>query len=358
MSGELLRLIERLARLVDRRTLLRLLRWATTTAAGALISLDEWDRLVAVIEVPRRVDAATIDSLSTFLRHCKHQEAALGPSVVHGTVLAQYDLVRRLLPQCPAGLRPLMLSLRSDMAATIGEHLVDLNDHDRAQHYFRDARIAGHEAGDRVHAAYALAETSHAAYLRGETCTALDTAAAARNLAARTDDALLKALADQVAAGAHALDGRYAACLAAYARAREGLAAAVPGVESPAYWVAAGTIDSQLSGDLVRLGRRREALDAAQAAAKRFDPSFRGMHARCQVRLVTALVLCEEIAEAARVLGAAVGTASASPSPRLTADLRTARAQLQPWQGTHAVKTLDAQLAAYGVLGPSPSTSA
>ncbi|MGH3752451.1 MAG: hypothetical protein ACRDRP_07095 [Pseudonocardiaceae bacterium] len=46
-----------------------------------------------------------------------------------------------------------------------------------------------------------------------------------------------------------------------------------------------------------------------------------------------------------------------APSPRLTADLRAARAQLQPWQGTHAVTTLDAQLAAYGVLRPSPSNS-
>ncbi len=356
-SGELLRLIERLARLIDRRKLLRLMRWATATAAGGLISLDEWDRLAAVFETPRRVDAQTIDSLSTFLRHCKHHGDALGPSMVHGTVLDQHGIVRRLLPECPAPLRPRLLSLHSDIAATIGDYLVDLNNHDRAQHYYRDARIAGHQAGDRVRAAYALSEASHAAYLRGETCIAVDTAAAARNLTARTDDALLKALADQVAAAAHALDGQQAACLAAHARAREGLAAAVPGVESPAYWVAAGTIDSQLSDDLAQLGRPREALRAAQAAVARFDPSLRGMHARCQVRLATALALCEEIGEAARVLGAAASTASASPSPRLTADLRASRAQLQPWQGTHAVKTLDAQLEACGFLGPSPSNS-
>ncbi|MGH3818097.1 MAG: hypothetical protein ACRDRE_10125 [Pseudonocardiaceae bacterium] len=257
----------------------------------------------------------------------------------------------------PGGVASPLMSLRSDMAASIGDHLVDLSNHDRAQHYFRAARIAGHEAGNRVHAAYALTGASYSAYLRGEACTATDTAAAARNLAARTDDALLKVHADLRAAGAHALEGQHAACLAAYARAREGLAAAVPGVESPAYFVHSGTIESKLSQNLAQLGRPREALDAAQAAAQRFDPSFRGMHARCQVRLATALVLCEEIAEAARVLGAAAGTASASPSPRLTADLRTTRAQLQPWQGTHAVKTLDAQLAACGVRTPNPSST-
>jgi hypothetical protein len=94
-------------------------------------------------------------------------------------------------------------------------------------------------------------------------------------------------------------------------------------------------------------------VEAAQAAAARFDPSFRWQYAHCQVRLATAFVLCEEIGEAARILGVAAGTASASPSPRLTAELRATRAQLQPWQGTHAVKTLEA----CGILGPSPSNS-
>ena len=356
LAGELLRLMERLAGLVDRRKLMRLAGWATTTAAGALISLDEWDRLVGVIEVPRRVDAQTIDSLSTFLWHCKRQEDVLGPSMVYGTVLVQHGIVRRLLPECPVRWRPRLLSLRSDMAATIGGYLVDLNDHDRAQHYLSEARIAGHEAGNRVHAAYALSEASFSAYLRGAACTAMDTAAAARNLAAHTDDALVKALADQRAAAAHALDGQHAACIAACARAREGLAVAVSGVESPAYWMHAGMIDNQFSAYLTKLGRPREAVAAAQAAIGRFDPLLRGLYAHCQVGLVTALVLCEEIGEAARILGTAAGTASASPSPRLTAKLRAARAQLQPWQSTHAVKTLDAQLAACGLLGPSPSS--
>ncbi|MGH3792599.1 MAG: hypothetical protein ACRDQ9_17755 [Pseudonocardiaceae bacterium] len=358
LAGELLRLMERLAKLMPcRRQLLHLLGWVMATAAGGLITPDEWERLVAVIETPHRVDAQTITTLATFLQHCKHQDDALGPSMVHGTVLAQYGLVRRLLPQCPAGLRPRLLSLRSDMAASIGDHLVDLSNHDRAQHYFRAARIAGHEAGNRVHAAYALTGASYSAYLRGEACTATDTAAAARNLAARTDDALLKVHADLRAAGAHALEGQHAACLAAYARAREGLAAAVPGVESPAYFVHSGTIESKLSGDLAQLGRPREALEAAQAAAKRFDPSFKGSYTRCQVRLATALVLCEEIGEAARVLGAAASTASTSPTPRLTAELRATRAQLQPWQNTHAVKTLDTQLTAYGIQAPNPHSS-
>ncbi len=355
-ADELCRLVERLEGLVDRRVLMAALGWVMSTAAGGLISPDEGNRLTAVGERPRRVDVPTIESLSTFLQQCKRHGNVLGPSVVHDAVLAQHDLARELLPQCPAQLRPRLLSLHSDTATTLGETLLELNNHDRAQHYFRDARIAAHEAGDHVHAAAALAGASVSAYLCGEACTAMDPAAAARSLAARTDDAQVKAYADLRAAAAHALDGQHAACLAAHARAREGLAAVVPDIESPAYGIHSGTIDSQFSAYLVTLGRPREALQAAQAAAGRFDPSLRVGYARCQVRLATALVLGEEIGEAARVLGAAAVMASASPSPRLTAELRATRAQLQPWHATHAVTTLDAQLEACGIGGPSPSS--
>ncbi len=335
MSGEL---AGEPLRLMDRRELLRLVGWATTTAAGALISLDEWDRLVGVVEAPRRVDAQAIDSLSMFLRHCKRQEDALGPSMVHGTVLAQHGIVRRLPPECPARVRPRLLSLHSDMAATIGGYLVDLNNHDRAQHYLSEARIAGHEAGNRVHPAYALSEASFSAYLRGETCTAMDTAAAARNLAAHTDDSLVKVLADQRAAAAHALDGQHATCVAACARAREGSGS--------------GSAGRRVARLLGALGHDRQPAQRLSDEARQAAGGGGSRPGRCRTM---ALVLCEEIGEAARILGGAAGTARASPSPRLIAELRAARAQPRPWQGTHAVKTLDAQLAACGVLGPSPS---
>jgi hypothetical protein len=79
---------------------------------------------------------------------------------------------------------------------------------DAARRYFEHARRAGHDARNPACAAYAAANASFAAFLRGETCTALD-AAAARSLAARTDDARLKALAELQAAGAYALDGQH-----------------------------------------------------------------------------------------------------------------------------------------------------
>ncbi len=68
----------------------------------------------------------------------------------------------------------------------------------------------------------------------------------------------------------------------------------------------------------------------------------------CQVRLGHALVLSKEIDEAARVLGDAA--TDAHLYPRLTQELHTARTLMQPWDHTPAVKTLDAQLEAYGLM--------
>ncbi len=79
-----------------------------------------------------------------------------------------------------------------------------------------------------------------------------------------------------------------------------------------------------------------------------FRHTYVGSYVRCQVRLGNALLLPSEIDEAARVLGEAASHASLSP--RLTKELHAARALMQPWSTTHAVKTLDAQLEACGFM--------
>ncbi|MGH3831940.1 MAG: hypothetical protein ACRDRS_16080, partial [Pseudonocardiaceae bacterium] len=70
-------------------------------------------------------------------------------------------------------------------------------------------------------------------------------------------------------------------------------------------------------------------------------------YAFSEVDLGNALVLAKEIPEAARVLGDAASLAHLSPL--LTARLHTTRAMMQPWESTHAVTTLDAQLETYGL---------
>jgi hypothetical protein len=220
---------------------------------------------------------------------------------------------------------------------------------EEATRYFQRARKAGHDAGNPAYAAYAAANASLAAFVRRDTCAAVDMAAVARSLAARTDDVRLKALAEQRAAAAYALDGQYGPCMAASARAHDMLTNATVGAaDSPAYWVHHGTIDSQRSVFLCLLGKPQQAVEAASSAYARFDRTYVHSYVHCQVRLGNALVLSSEIDEAARVLGEAASYASLSP--RLTKELHTARVLMQPWSATHAVKTLDAQLDVCGFM--------
>lgn len=63
-----------------------------------------------------------------------------------------------------------------------------------------------------------------------------------------------------------------------------------------------------------------------------------------------AYVLCNEIDEAARLLGDAGDIAVRNSSARLIERLKQGRAELQPWKHTTAVRTLDDRLASCSVV--------
>ncbi|MGH3719577.1 MAG: hypothetical protein ACRDRI_12220 [Pseudonocardiaceae bacterium] len=302
------------------------------------------------------MDARVVNNLTTTLAQCKRQEDTLGPGEVLDTVLAQHQIVRHLLTGgCPDGLRKALTTLDSNMATTIGGYFEDMGHFDAARRYCERGRRAGHDAGNPACAAYAAVATSGVARLRGDTPTALDAATAGRSLAARTDDAQLKALAEARAAGAYALDGQRGPYMAACERSHQFLtSAATAGTpDSLAYWVHEGTLDSSRSEYLVLLGRPQDAVDAAINARARYDrtPYVHG-YALCEMRLGHALVLSHDVAEAARVLGDVAGLATLSPL--LTAKLHATRALMQPWAGTQAVTTLDAQLHACRLMPTTP----
>ncbi|MGH3565590.1 MAG: helix-turn-helix domain-containing protein [Pseudonocardia sp.] len=351
LAEELMQVITKLVRRMGRRDAMRVagLTFATVGLSG--LDGDECVRVAQALDSPHRVDAQVIRNLAVTLAHCKRQEDALGPAEVLPTVVAQHGVVQRLRAGgCPeGGLSRSLLALESDMASAIGGYLLDQGDPDGAARYFRLARKAGHDARSPGCAAYAAANMSQVARLSGEAHTAMDTAAAARSLAARTDDPRLKALAEQRAADAYALDGDHGLCLAAHMRAKElvaGDSGSAPA--SPAYWVHEGWLDSRLSVDLTTLNRPKGAVESASNALAHNDRSHWGIYAFALVYLGAALVADREIGEAARVLGDAAGLADTSP--RLTAELRAARAGMAPWQGTPAVRTLDEQLAACGIV--------
>ncbi len=357
LAQELMAVVAKLARLVGRREAIRLA--GSVLAAVGLSDLDSdgYMRVAQAVKSPRRIDAQVIDNFRIMLAVCKRQEDTLGPREVLDTVKAQHAIVRRLIVQsdCPDKLRKPLHLVDSTMAATIGGYLNNMLQPEAASRYFAHARKAAHYAGNPTCAAYAAINASFVAFQRGDTPTALDTAAAARSLATRTGDPRLKALAEEQAAGAYALDKQHTACMRACDRAHDFLTTVNGSApDSPAYWVHEGTLGSKTSTFLTLLGKPREAVEAAHTAQARINhTTYIHLYARCQVRLGHALALSHDINEAARVLVDI--TSHASLSSRLTHELHTARALMQPWAATHAIKTLDDQLRACGLLSSHPA---
>lgn len=350
LAKELMAVVTKLVRSIGRRETMWLLGCLLAAIGSSGLDTEEYTRLAQALQAPRRVDAQVVENLVVTLAQCKRLEDKLGPREVLDTVIAQHGLVRRLLEGgCPERLRKPLSLVDSNIASAIGGYMIDMGNPEEAMRYFKHARRAGHDAGNPACAAYAAANTSFAAFLRADTPTALDTAAAARSLAARTNDARLKALAEHMAAAAYALDNQYGLCMAACDRAQEILASAngcAP--DSPAYWVHQGTLGSQRTIFLSLLDKPSQAVEAAINAQAQYDRTYVGGYAHCQIRLGHALVLSKDIAEATRVLSDAAGLAHLSP--RLTAELHTARALMQPWEDIPAVKTLDTQLEACGLM--------
>jgi transcriptional regulator with XRE-family HTH domain len=356
LAGELMAVVTKLIRSMGRRDAIQVAGQVLAAVGLSGLDTDECTRLVQAVATPRRVDAQVVENLAVTLAQCKRLEDKLGPCEVLDTVVAQHQIVRRLLEGgCPDNMIKSLKLLDSNIASTIGACLLNMGRLEAATGYFAHARRAGHQAGNPTYGAYAAINTSFAAFLRHDTPTALDTAAAARSLAARTRDARLKALAEEQAAGAFALDGQYGPCMAACARAQEFVASANGGmIDSPAYWVHEGTLDSKRSTFLSLLDKPGQAVEAASNACARFDRVYVGLYTRCQVRLGHALVLSHDIGEATRVLADAASHAHLSP--RLMAEFRAARALMRPWENTKAVTELDTHLHAYG-LTPAKYTT-
>jgi hypothetical protein len=172
---------------------MRMISGALVAVGLAGLDTDEYTRVAQAVEAPHRVDAHVVENLAVTLASCRHLEDKLGPCEVLDTVVAQHGLVRHLLAGgCPDNLVNPLTLVEGNIASTIGGYLIDMNRPEAASDYLQRARRAGHHAGNPACVAYAAANASYAVFLRGDTPTALDTAAAAHSLVARTDDARLK----------------------------------------------------------------------------------------------------------------------------------------------------------------------
>lgn len=342
------------AHTMKRRDALRTFGWAATaTAVGHSPDLDEQARVAAVLSNPGRVDPHTIEHFETVLWKCKRQDDALGARGVLDTVLAQRSLLRSLLPDCPASLRPRLLSALGLASRYAGWFSVDLNDLDSAEYFYEDARALAHEAGNIELGAIVLGGMSGLAVLQGKPRVGIDHAVAARQWADRTDDMRLRAwTAAAGIARAYAADGQQDACLAALDMAETELGRAgeqaVPGYYSINYYE--GIHDSFCGQCHLELRDAGSAADYAQRSLVTLDRSYTRHVALTTVDLARAYAQSDEVDEAARLLGDAAEIAAGNSSARLVTRVRQGRADLRPWANTATVRALDDRLASCGVV--------
>ncbi|MGH3872487.1 MAG: hypothetical protein ACRDSR_13445 [Pseudonocardiaceae bacterium] len=346
----LVQFLRRWAHTMDRRDVLRLLAWAGTAAAVLPATAgDEYERVASMLSASSRVDAQIIEHIESVLWHCRRQNRALGPQAVLSTVLAQRDLTRALVPDCPADLRPRMLSALSEASRLAGWLSFDLEQFDHAGYYYEDARALAHEAENAGLGAFVLCGMSQLATWRGTPRIGIDHAVAAGQWANRAGDLRVRAYTSDVAARAYAADGQRDACLTALDTAHTVLLTTDD--HTPSYSNYDEAIHISIRGEChLKLGEADPAASYAQQSLKLLDRSHaRRSVAMTIVDLSEAYVQCKEIDEAARLLGDAGDIAAGNSSLRLIGRLEQARAGLRPWQHTAAVRTLDERLAAYGL---------
>ncbi|MGH3719348.1 MAG: hypothetical protein ACRDRI_11035 [Pseudonocardiaceae bacterium] len=347
---QLVQFLRSWAHTMDRRDVLGVLAWAASVASVLPSAAgDEHQRVASVLSSWSRVDAHTIEHIEAVLWHCQQQDYALGPQAVLITVLAQRDLTRALLPDCPADLRPRMLSALSEGSRLAGWLSFDLEQFDHAGYYYEDARALAHEAENAGQGGLVLCEMSHLATWRGTPRIGIDHAVAAGQWAGRTGDLRLRAYTSDVAARAYAADGQHDACFAALDTAHTVLMKADDQAPSCIPYGEGGYM-SVRGGCHLTLRETDQAISYAQQSLRVLDPLSTRNVAMTLVDLGEAYVQCAEIDEAARLLGDAGEIAAGNSSVRLARRLVQARAGMQPWQDTAAIRTLDERLVAYGLV--------
>jgi tetratricopeptide (TPR) repeat protein len=343
--------LRRWAHIMDRLDVLRILAWgASASSVFSILSSDEQQRMASVLSRSSRVDAQTIEHIEAVLWHCRQQDWALGPQAALDTVLAQRNLARVLMPECPAVLQPRMLSVLSEASRQAGWLSYDLKQFENAGYYYEDARTLAHEAKNTALATFVLCQMSQLATWRGRPRIGIDHAVAAQWWVHQTGDLRLRAFAADMAARAYATDRQRNLCLTALDIAHTALTAAgdqSPDSVIPFYGEA---LHISFRGECyLKLGEADPAVSYGQQSLQALDQSHARAVALTIVDLGEAYVLCNEVDEAARLFGDAGDIAAVNSSARLIGRLKQACTSLQPWQHTPAVRTLDERLASYGL---------
>ena len=343
---------------MDRREVLRIFGWAVTAATTApladALDSERFERIIKTIESPGRVDEQVIAHIDDVLWIARCQDDTLGPHAALDTVLAQRNLVRLLLPECSARLRPQLLTTFGVSSTLAGWLSFDLKDFTNAEYYYGHARTTAHQAHNDELAAYVLCNMSRMATWIGKPREGIEHAVAAQGWVRRTSNRHLQGYAGDVAADAYAADGSHDDCMRELDHAHAVLDGpnGEPSRIGPSYDV--GALASIRGACLLRLGHTRDAVQTIEASLSLLEPSYVRDIAFTTIDLSLAYAKVGEIEHAAELVGDAGVLATRNSSGRLMDRVRAARAELTQWQQTPAVRELDERLAACQIVPPSP----
>jgi hypothetical protein len=173
---------------VLRRTLLGLI-------AGASVALDS--RLIGAIDgIRRRLDGALLSSgvAATTLDHWEEATAGYGrqymtvppPRLLCDVLLDLSDVRRMCETRQSIEAQERLCRLAAHLSALVGMTMIDIGDHRLARSFFRTARTAADETGDRVLRAWVVAREGLVPLYYGDSREALRLARVSQDLAGRT----------------------------------------------------------------------------------------------------------------------------------------------------------------------------
>jgi len=333
---------------VERKTFLQVLTGSVAgLAIGAVDMSESHERLIRAVDEPTRVDAAVIEQFDQICDYCRRQDDVLGAQAVLTMTQAQLSLVHTMLADCPARLRPQLLTVYSKFAGLAGWLSLDARQFYNSWRYFEVAQAAAHQAGAPALIGFTLARMSHVAKAQDRLALSVDYASAAAQTTQQADPLVQTFAYDQLAR-AYAKSREGSKCLGAldharssYERAKTDGAQARP---SLAYFYDDGFLPHTESQCYLNLGQPEAAVERAEQSLKLHDPKLVRDNAFSKLYLATTYVHSSHPEQAVSALMDAAGWARQNRSVQLAERIQTVRASMNQWQGSAAVAELDGYL--------------
>jgi tetratricopeptide (TPR) repeat protein len=294
------------------------------------------------------LNATTLDELTVAIASDKRLCNQLGGRAVYGLVTEHARLATELLRGSPPeALRPRLAAIASEAAAEAGFVYSDQGQFSAAASYYQLAAELAHEARDPLLEVFVLGNWSDRLGEAGGADRALLMLDhAGKLILSRASPATLAHLA-LIEAETRASLGHTDASLRALDRADSALERGDRSEDPPfLYWLDDGVRARWKGRCLTRLGRLEDADALLAQALSAWDPSFVRDRAITFVDLAHLRLRQQEPDECCRLAGQALELAVATGSPKNVQRIRTLRLELQPWQESPAVKSLDERMVA------------